>query len=482
MGGGSDRRFRRVGGGIADPVLATAILARRPPDVGPEPQPLHPAEQRRRLVGARPQERHAAGVGLRPRGRTRRHPSTPSPGVAPVRHDERGAAGVGEAGKPAEGSEPAVRRRGTRHQVGHDEQLHARWRHQPGLRPGGGGPRSREPDGIRDLLRGEATVLHRGRATVPHVRPQRPDPVRAVRRAISVALVLAPDRPDAAPGGRRRIRQPAGGDDHTRSRQGDGKDGKRLEHVAGQRRHRPGVGTRGRRGFARHLRGRAADELPGRARHPRGGRARRRRPARHNREPGRALRRPRTVGRPWGVCRRRGRQCLPRREEGLGGVRIVCRQPRRRRRGGDCGAAADLGALLPAPRRLARQVRPDGPFALRVDGTGERESDARQPPAGRGGVGHQSGLRVERRRLLSRGGSRRRARRLDLAEDDARPLDAGAFPRRHRPVVVEHGGRQPDQRLQPAGRRQDEELLVRRRKRRMRICRTSTIARRAAVR
>ena len=46
-------------------------------------------------------------------------------------------------------------------------------RHQPRLRAGRGRPRGREPDGFRDLLRGEAAVLHRGQPGLPALRPQR---------------------------------------------------------------------------------------------------------------------------------------------------------------------------------------------------------------------------------------------------------------------------------------------------------------------
>ena len=40
-----------------------------PPDVGPQRQPLHPARERRGLVGARPQDRFEAGLGVRAPGR-----------------------------------------------------------------------------------------------------------------------------------------------------------------------------------------------------------------------------------------------------------------------------------------------------------------------------------------------------------------------------------------------------------------------------
>ena len=100
---------------------------------------------------------------------------------------------------------------------------------------------------------------------------------------------------------------------------------------------------------------------------------------------------------------------------------------------GDEAAMATLqrssARYLPAAGRVASPVRPDGEVALGLDRPGEREPHEGQPAGGRGAVGDQPRLRVERRGLFARGRSRGRAHRVDLAEDDARPMDAG--PLRH---------------------------------------------------
>ena len=66
-----------------------------------------------------------------------------------------------------------LRRRGARPEVRPVEQPHARRHLQPRLRPGRGRPRRRQPHAVRDVLRGAAAVLHRGRQGVRQLRPER---------------------------------------------------------------------------------------------------------------------------------------------------------------------------------------------------------------------------------------------------------------------------------------------------------------------
>ena len=131
---------------------------------------------------------------------------------------------------------------------------------------------------------------------------------------------------------------------------------------------------------------------------------------------------------------------------------LVGRQPRAGRRGGDGLAAAIVGSVLPAAGRVASPVRPHGDVALGLDRPGEREPHEGQAARGCGTVGDQSRLRVERRGLFARGRPRGRAHGLDLAEDDARPMDAGPLGDTRHLLALEHGRGRGRSRLHGAGR------------------------------
>ena len=94
--------------------------------------------------------------------------------VEPGRHLELlpYVSGRAEYVEPRPGGDPwndgvaRLRGRRARLPVRARDQDDARRRHQPGLRPGRGRPRRREPHRVRDVLRGEAAVLHRGQPGV----------------------------------------------------------------------------------------------------------------------------------------------------------------------------------------------------------------------------------------------------------------------------------------------------------------------------
>ena len=89
---------------------------------------------------------------------------------------------------------------------------------QPRLRPGRGRPGRRQPQCLRDVLRGAPPVLRRGFGHVPVQR-------RLQRRRVHGAVLLAPDRPRARrarPTSRRRVRVVARPDDDHRRGQAHG--------------------------------------------------------------------------------------------------------------------------------------------------------------------------------------------------------------------------------------------------------------------
>ena len=75
------------------------------------------------------------------------------------------------------------------------EQPHARCHVQPGLRPGRGRPGRGQSHAVRDVLRGAAAVLHRGRQGVRRFRAQRRQPVLGLLPARADALLQPPHRP-----------------------------------------------------------------------------------------------------------------------------------------------------------------------------------------------------------------------------------------------------------------------------------------------
>ena len=84
-----------------------------------------------------------------------------APGAAALRVGARGVHRARAGRQPLQRRLARVRRRGPRPQVRPRHEHGARGRRQPRLRPGGGGPGGGQPHRQRDVLRGEAAVLHR---------------------------------------------------------------------------------------------------------------------------------------------------------------------------------------------------------------------------------------------------------------------------------------------------------------------------------
>ncbi len=136
---------------------------------------LHADDQaQEREVGLRlgPEERNGLRLALRPpRGPARHQPGRPGRVHALRRGPDPVPPGRGR--QPLRDRPSGPRQRRLRPQGRPQEQPDARRHGQPGLRPGRGRPRRPQPLGLRDLLRGEAAVLHRGRVALQQLRPRR---------------------------------------------------------------------------------------------------------------------------------------------------------------------------------------------------------------------------------------------------------------------------------------------------------------------
>ena len=169
-----------------------------------------------------------------------------------------------------------VRRRRPRPEVRPEQQHHAQRHHQSGFRTGRGRPCRREPHRVRDVLRGEASLLHRGVQHLQQFRAGRVEQLLGLQPVGAHHLLLAPHRAIAAgrDGGRLR-RQPLGDDDSRRG-EAHGQDAEQLEPRPARGRHRARVRADvdrrdserdGNRAAHQLLRGaRAARDRPSRAR------------------------------------------------------------------------------------------------------------------------------------------------------------------------------------------------------------------------
>ena len=111
-----------------------------------------------------------------------------------------------------------------RPEIPREQQPVARRDHQSRLRPGRSRSGGREPHGVRDLLRGEAAVLHRGREHLQQLRRGGANNFWGFNRAEPQHLLLAPHRPRAAGQRERRLRRAADGDDDPRRGEADRQD------------------------------------------------------------------------------------------------------------------------------------------------------------------------------------------------------------------------------------------------------------------
>lgn len=242
-----------------------------------------------------------------------------------------------------------------RPEAGADEQLHARRHLQPGLRPGRGRPLGREPLGLRDLLRREATVLPRGPQD-PELRPRGRGPALLLAPHRAAAVAAAPARGRRAGESARQHHDPGGAQGHGPQR-GRAVGGRAAElHPAGDRR-----GPLSRRdpraggGALHQLHRRPPAQGLGQGQHQ---------PGRHADLDPPLLGRPRTRAAADERARVRDRlHPLPRRPQlrALGERR---REPRERRGRGDPRAADEPRALLPAARRGPPGRRAGGDVAL----------------------------------------------------------------------------------------------------------------------
>ena len=169
------------------------------PRLGRERAPRRPPQERELVARPRAEERERprlahggasrASTGSSPGGTSsscptcRAGPSTSSPPTA---------------GDPWNDGSRLFGGRRARLQVRARQRHGARGRREPRLRPGRGGPRRRQPHRLRDLLRGEAAVLHRGQPGLPALRPQRGERLHDLLLPGAAAVLLAAHRARAA--------------------------------------------------------------------------------------------------------------------------------------------------------------------------------------------------------------------------------------------------------------------------------------------
>ena len=140
-------------------------------------------------IGLRLAVRPARGPARHQPGRPRRvHALRRQPGPVPP--------GRGGQSLRDRASRPGQRR--LRPQGRPEEQPDPRRDGQSRLRPGRGRPGRPQPLGLRDLLRGEAALLHRGRVALQQFRPRRRLPQRQHQLAAADLLLQPAHRPGAA--------------------------------------------------------------------------------------------------------------------------------------------------------------------------------------------------------------------------------------------------------------------------------------------
>ena len=210
------RRFGRragLGGRDAHPVLPASLPVRGSADLGRERPPHRPADQRGLVAGPDAEQRERPRLAHGVARRSDRDSHAAPRRVAALRHL------AGRVHRPQRPRGPVqrrvtpVRRRGARREGRSQEQPDAERDGQPGLRAGGSGPRRGQPVGVRDLLRGEAPVLHGRQPDLLAVRQGRPQRQLELLLPGAAAVLLAPHRPGSAGAGQRRLRRHAGVDD-----------------------------------------------------------------------------------------------------------------------------------------------------------------------------------------------------------------------------------------------------------------------------
>ena len=410
--------------GDAHPVLAAALLGGRAAGLGPARRPRRSSARTRR-AGGRSSRRSDERASSRWRASWTAWTASAAgaPRAAALRHRARRvAAARPKTGDPFNDGRTGTAAVGLDAEVGRHEQHDAGRDREPRLRPGRGGPGRREPDGVRDVLRREAPVLHRGLAGVQPVRPQRRQRLHGVQPHEPDAVLLAPHRPHAAGRGAGRVRRPAVGDDHPRRGEADRQDEPRVDRELHRRRHRRGSSpTRRPDGAREPRRGGAAHQLPGGARAPRRRTARRVRHAGHRRQPRTwtTRRSPRSCPDSAVVARRR-RPLLLRRQARLRRHRQLLGQPRgrvRRRRSRGCSGRRRATTSGPT-RRTSRST----PTATSLSGWSlqtDFNRNSGEHPAQRVVLGGEPRVRGERRSATRPARTGRAGTGAGAAEADA---------------------------------------------------------------
>ena len=199
LGVGGDGRRRGLDRGDADPLLAAPLPGSSPAHLGGQRAARRPQQERGVVAGPGAQERERARL---PHGPPRGHRAGSRPGdtssslpYASVRAEHVEPARPGD---PWNDGSRLFGGAGLDFKYGVGSGHGARGRDQPRLRPGGGRPGGGQPHRLRDLLRGEAPVLHRGQPGLPPLRPQRGERLHDLLLPRAAALLFATDRPGAA--------------------------------------------------------------------------------------------------------------------------------------------------------------------------------------------------------------------------------------------------------------------------------------------
>ena len=332
-----------------------------------------------------------------------------------------------------------LRERRARLEVAGHQQPDARRHDQSRLRPGRSRSGRGQPHRVRDLLRGEAPVLHRGGQHLQQLRPWRRQQFLGLQSRRADALLLAAHRPRSPQGdasgdfvetptattilgaakltGKTRNGWSLGaarcGDRRASGRKAvtsasTQRNRSRADHQLLRRPRRARVRTAGR--------GRGAGD---------GGQPRSAGAGAASRSGGAVLRR---------RCRRAR---VPRRQARLGDHRRPRGQSSDREYRGDHAAAEPVATLLRSTRCCSRGARLGGDIAQRLDRQRQPESQRRDPHRQRRVVGGQPRLRLERRRLHLRRRSRRDARGVSVAQSQGHALRAPPVLRGGQVVHVE---------------------------------------------
>ena len=158
------------------------------------------------VPGAEDRKRHGVADGASRRAR-RRHPA-PHRGAGAVSGEPRRIRRTGRR-RSVQRRRSCLRERRARLEVSGQQQPVARRHDQSRLRPGRSRSGGGQPDRVRDVLRGEAPVLHRGGEHLQQLRPRRRERLLGLQSLRADAVLFAADRAAAAGQRQRRLRRAA---------------------------------------------------------------------------------------------------------------------------------------------------------------------------------------------------------------------------------------------------------------------------------